>query len=46
MDQVFHGINLSRDSASLVLRNAFIRGLSEGVVMEPAYIQSRNHLLE
>lgn len=38
MDQVFHGINLSRDSASLVLRNAFIRGLSEGVVMEPAYI--------
>jgi len=37
-NQVFHGINLSKGSPSLALRNAFIRGLSEGVVMESGYI--------
>lgn len=38
MDQVFHGFELSKGSPALVLRNAFISGLSEGVIMEPAYI--------
>jgi hypothetical protein len=38
LDQVFEGINLHKGSPALALRNAFIRGLSEGRVMEPGYI--------
>ena len=33
-NQVFHGMNLQKGSPTLALRNAFIRGLSEGLVME------------